>query len=340
MEVNLKRVIDKLSSGAQKKLKKTKQPEWIDPMLCMLTENYFSSNDFLYEHKFDGERIIAYKDKNKVRLMTRNKKLANRIYPDIVKQLEKQPLSNFILDGEVIASEKGKSDFSFLQKRMHREPTKALKSIAITYEVFDMMQAGEYDITGLELLDRKLFLENTIKFTKPLNYAKHELYNGLEFYKKACKKGWEGLIAKNIHSSYEQYRSKDWLKFKCLHQQELVIGGYTDPQGSRIGFGALLVGYYKNKKLLYAGKVGTGYTEDILESLSKKLKALEQKKCPFEECDEISSRGVHWVKPQLVGEIKFSEWTSYDKLRHPRFMGLREDKDAKDVVKEEAKKIS
>jgi ATP-dependent DNA ligase len=166
-----------------------------------------------------------------------------------------------------------------------------------------------------------------------LQFTEHREKEGEAYYRDACANGWEGVIAKNGASIYVSRRTRDWLKFKCVHEQEFVIGGYTDPQGSRIGFGALLVGFNRRGKLVYAGKVGTGFDTETLQRLGKKLAELETARCAFAR-DELPRRGVHWVKPKLVAEIGFTEWTPEGKLRHPRFLGLREDKRPEEVVRE------
>jgi len=332
MNKNINLIISKLSRSAQKKLTKSPMPTWIDPMLATLTETYFSSKDYLYEHKWDGIRLITFKHGDTVTLMTRNKNKVTNDYPDVVNVLKKFDF-DFIIDGEVIASENGLSDFGLLQLR-RRE-----KNLQISYQIFDIMHIDGYDLTKLELLDRKFILQNAFKSKKPVYLTEHILEKGVPYLKEACAKGWEGLIAKEIHSTYEEgIRSKDWLKFKCIEQQEFVIGGFTKPHGHRLDFGALLLGYFENGKLIYIGKVGTGFSEDTLRTLGAKLEKLKISKCPFESID-IPLKDIYWVKPKLVAEIKFSEWTKYNKLRHPRFKGVRTDKDAKDVVKEKPIKL-
>jgi ATP-dependent DNA ligase len=165
-----------------------------------------------------------------------------------------------------------------------------------------------------------------------LRFTPHIEREGVNYYRQACRKGWEGIIAKRYDSLYVSVRSKDWLKFKCVSEQELVIGGYTDPRGSRSGFGALLVGYYDRGKLIYAGKVGTGYNEETLHNLGRELARLEKPVSPF--TDLSKGKGIHWVKPEIVAQVGFTEWTQYGKLRHPRFLGLRRDKAAGDVIRE------
>ncbi|CDK30848.1 non-homologous end-joining DNA ligase [Candidatus Babela massiliensis] len=336
MKTKIKKIISKLSLKSQKEIQEVSMPKWVDPMLATLTQDYFSSDHFISEHKWDGERIIAYKSSNKVSLMTRNKKLANDNYPELVKNIQNQAINNFILDGEMVAQENNKSNFSVLQKIMHSGSPKLSKNIEIFYYVFDIIYLDKYDLTNLELIDRKFLLENSIEFKDQLKFTEYYIGKQIEHFKKACQLGWEGLIVKNIHSKYEKIRSKSWLKFKCFEQQELVITGYTDPQKSRVGFGALLLGYYENNKLIYAGKVGAGFNRETLKELKEKLSKIEQKDNPFNPPDSSikKSKSIHWVLPKLVAEIRFSQWTAYNKLRHPRFMGLRYDKDPKEVIKE------
>lgn len=329
----MKNLIQKIINET-KQFKKTKQPAWIRPMLATLTENYFSDENWIYERKLDGERVIAFKKNNSVKLYSRNKKLINNTYPEIEKLLSKQKQDNFIIDGEIVAFDKNLSSFSKLQERIHvKDPDKAISTgIKVYYYVFDMLHINKYDLRKIPLRDRKKILKNALNFENDLRYTPHKNTHGEKYLKQACRKGWEGLIAKKSDSAYVSKRSRDWLKFKCVNEQELVIGGYTDPKGNRMGFGALLLGYYKNKKLQYAGQVGTGFNDEFLEYMRKKLYSLEINSSPFKQ--NVTKKGVHWVNPKLVCEIGFTEWTSSGKLRHPRFLGLRRDKSAKKVVKE------
>jgi DNA ligase D-like protein (predicted ligase) len=200
--------------------------------------------------------------------------------------------------------------------------------------LFDLLYLDRYDTRLIPLRYRKEVLRNSFDFRHSLQFTEHREREGEAFYRVACERGWEGVIAKNGDSVYVSRRTRDWLKFKCAHEQEFVIGGYTDPQGKRIGFGALLVGYYQRGKLMYAGKVGTGFDEATLLRLSRHLAQLGTATCPF-AADGLPPRGVHWVKPKLIAQIRFTEWTTEGKLRHPRFLGLREDKRPEHVVRED-----
>lgn len=334
----MKNIFTGIAPDILKKRVKTAQPSFVPPMLATLTNNYFSDKDWIYEHKFDGERCLAIKKNGEVRLVSRNKNLMNSEYPELVQALEKQPADNFIIDGEVVARGKsGVSDFQLLQGRMHLARTTE-KEVPITYCIFDLIYADGYSLEKLPLYARKEILKKLLSYNKMLFYSDNLPGDGLVLFKKACKLKWEGLIVKKRDSTYVEKRSQNWLKFKCIMQQELVIGGYTEPRGSRGYFGALLVGYYKDGQFMYAGKVGTGYSEAILEMLGKKLQKLETKKCPFSNYD-LSMAGVHWVKPVLVAEFQFAQWTQGGKLRVGRYKGLRDDKAARDVVKETPKAI-
>jgi DNA ligase D-like protein (predicted ligase) len=205
--------------------------------------------------------------------------------------------------------------------------------IAVYYYVFDLIHLAGYDVSKLSLRHRKGLLRKALSFSDPIRFTMHRNEDGEEFLKEACRKGWEGLIAKDAGSAYVHSRSKKWLKFKCVNRQEFVIGGYTDPHGERIGFGALLIGYYKDGDLRFAGKVGTGYDDEMLRSLGSRLESLERKTPPFKG-ESLPSKGVHWVTPRLVGEVGFTEWTDEGRLRHPRFLGLRRDKKPKHVRRE------
>jgi len=206
--------------------------------------------------------------------------------------------------------------------------------IKVYYYLFDLLYLDGYDTTPVPLKHRKALLKAALQFGVPLRFMTHRNTEGEAYLDEACRKGWEGLIAKQADSQYIQGRTTSWLKFKCVQRQEFVIGGYTDPQGSRIGFGALLIGYYEDGKLCYAGKVGTGYTDQTLRALGKKLHSFEQQCSPFFMPAEIREKHVHWVAPKLVAEIGFTEWTEDNRLRHPRFLGLRTDKKPEEVTRE------
>jgi bifunctional non-homologous end joining protein LigD len=328
----MNKLFDIITDEARKKLKKKDQPEWTAPMLATLTKERFSRDDWIYERKLDGERCLVFRKGSEVRLMSRNKKNKNHQYPEIVSAFEDQNY-DFIVDGEIVAFKGNVTSFSKLQPRMQSK--EADTNVEVFFYAFDLIWLEGYDIAKLALRQRKALLKKALNSdNKTLRYTQHRNKEGEKYLREACSKGWEGLIAKDANSVYRHSRSKKWLKFKCDKSQELIICGYTPPGGSRKHFGALIVGYYDDGKLKHAGKVGTGYDEDTLERLHNKMEPLEKDDHPFDEADP-GYKAVTWLKPKLVGEFRFTEWTSDNKLRHPSFLGLRDDKKAKDVVKEE-----
>jgi bifunctional non-homologous end joining protein LigD len=324
-----------LPEQAQHKLKQQAQPEWLEPMLATLTEERFSDEDWIFERKLDGQRCLAFREGDTVRLMSRNQQPANVQYPELVAAIGRQPRPHFIADGEVVAFEGDVTSFSKLQGRMHiSDPGQVRQSdVDVYYYIFDLLYLDGYLLTRVDLRHRKAVLKQALNFDDPVRFMVHRNAEGEAYFEEACRKGWEGLIAKDATSRYVHGRSKKWLKFKCGHQQELVIGGYTEPHGKRIEFGALLLGYYAGNDFVYAGKVGTGFDHATLRRLGERLRELEQATSPYAS-DDVPSREVHWVKPELVAEIGFEEWTDEGKLRHPRYLGLRQDKAACEVVRE------
>jgi bifunctional non-homologous end joining protein LigD len=302
-------------------------------MLATLTHDYFSDPDWIFEPKLDGIRCLAFKRGAEVTLLTRNKLRLNENYPQVVAALTSQPAKNFIVDGEIAATSDGRTSFGALQQRLHTTGAKGSRT-QLNYHVFDVIHLDGRDVTSLPLLDRKSLLREFLSTKAHLKRVSHRLTKGEAYLEEACAKGWEGLIAKRALSTYQHGRSKDWLKFKCSNEQEFVLGGYTDPQGQRSGFGALLVGYYDKGDLRYAGKVGTGYNDAMLRELTPRLEALERSDSPFSGPPPLK-KNVHWIRPRLVAQVGFMEWTKDGKLRHPRFIGLRTDKDPKKVVRED-----
>jgi bifunctional non-homologous end joining protein LigD len=315
------------------------EPAWLDPELATLTQERFSDPAWIYERKLDGERCLAFRAGAQTRLMTRNQKEDTGTYPEIAEALAAQRADSFIVDGEIVAFEDGQTRFARLQQRLGvRHPDPALIArYPVFYYIFDVLWAGDRDVRTVPLRERKQILRDLLTFDDPLRFTAHRDTDGEAYYREACAKGWEGVIAKRADAPYRAGRTKDWLKFKCESGQEFVIGGFTDPQGSRTGFGALLLGYYDaDGKLVYAGKVGTGFSQRTLDTLYAALASLERDRPPFDRGDPPRSGapGVHWTEPRLVGEVGFSEWTTDGQLRHPRFQGLRDDKDPHEVVRE------
>jgi bifunctional non-homologous end joining protein LigD len=313
------------------------KPAWFEPELATLTRDRFSDPAWMYERKLDGERCLAFRDGDQVRLMTRNRKIVSSTYPELVEALGAQQSGDFVVDGEVVAFDHGQTRFAELQQRMQlaRPTADLLRTVPVQYYIFDVLWADRTDLRPQPQRERKQRLSQLLDFAGPLHFTEHRVGDGVEFYSEACRLGWEGLIAKRASAPYQAGRTKDWLKFKCENNQELVIGGFTDPQGTRTGLGALLLGYYDSDgHLVYAGKVGTGFNQQTLDLLHTELSAIEQDRSPFERGDLPRERGVHWTQPQLVAQIGFSEWTTDGRLRHPRFQGLRRDKSPAEVIRE------
>lgn len=329
-------LLDQLPKSLKTKLKEKEQPEWISPMLATLTEDYFSDANWIFERKFDGERCIILKDKEKVKLLSRNEKELTSTYPELARAFSKIN-SSFILDGEIVAFDGSNTSFSKLQNRMKiRNPDSGvIEETPVFIYLLDLLYLQEYDLTAIPLRERKKLLKSSLNYKDPIRYTAHINEEGESYHQEACKKGWEGIIGKKASSGYVHSRSKNWLKFKCVNQQEFVIVGFTDPEGERIGFGALLIGFYKNKQLQYAGKVGTGYDDEFLKSMRSKMDEIEIDAPAMGEKNLPEGENIHWLKPKLVGQFGFTEWTDDDKLRHPRFIGMRDDKKPEEVLKEE-----
>jgi bifunctional non-homologous end joining protein LigD len=332
----MRKPLSSLPADAQEQLQEIQQPDWIEPMLATLTDRRFSDDRWIFERKLDGERCLAYLSDGEVRLMSRNRKELNVHYPELVSFLSDTKRDSFVVDGEVVAFEGNVTSFSRLQERMHVEDAEEARQskVSVYYYLFDVLYLDGYDTRQVPLRHRKSLLKDAFSFRDSLRFMQHRNREGEEYFERACQKGWEGIIAKDATAPYVAGRSKKWLKFKCVNRQELVIGGYTEPHGERVGFGALLLGYYDHDRLVYAGKVGTGFDEETLHRLKKRMSSLERDTSPF-DANDPPTKEVHWVRPKLVAQIGFEEWTEGDKLRQPRFEGLREDKDAADVVKEE-----
>jgi bifunctional non-homologous end joining protein LigD len=297
----------------------------MEPMKAVLTDERFSDPHWIFERKLDGIRCLAFKDGGNVRLRSRNDLSLNGRFPEIAAALVDDAAEDVVLDGEIVAFDGAQTSFARLQQRGER-PAR------VFFYVFDILRLDGEDVTDEPLRARKALLRRAVAFADPIRLTAHRNRDGEAFFAEACRKGWEGLIAKRADAPYTHGRSRDWLKFKCSAEQELVIGGYTAPRGSRTDLGALLLGYYDGGALRYAGKVGTGFTQATLRDLAGRLAPLRRDTSPF--ADEVRERNVTWAEPQLVAQVGFSEWTRDGRLRHPRFLGLREDKAAREVVRE------
>jgi bifunctional non-homologous end joining protein LigD len=312
-------------------------PSWVEPQLATLVKERFSDPAWIFERKLDGERCLAFRRPSQgVRLLTRNQRDVTGTFPEIAAALDDQRSDGFVVDGEIVAFADGQTKFERLQQRLGvvHPDAKLIAGFPVFYYIFDVLYADDRDARPLPEIDRKRLLAEVLSFAGAMRYTEHRVGDGEAFYRSACEQGWEGLIAKRADAPYVAGRSRNWLKFKCLAGQEFVIGGYTDPKGSRQGFGALLVGYYDTDgRLTYAGKVGTGFDTAMLRRLGATLRKLERGTPAFERGNPPRA-GVHWVQPRLVGQVVFAEWTDDGLLRQPRFQGLREDKDATEVVRE------
>jgi bifunctional non-homologous end joining protein LigD len=286
---------------------KAKMPDWLEPMAATLTQDRFTAADWVFERKFDGIRLIAYKRGKNVRLFSRNR--LPQDLPAVSRAVANLPVDEVILDGEVDWD--GRSG----------------------YHVFDILWLNGRAVTSLPLEERRALLKK-IPFSSPMRRV--ELLHDEQPWERARKEKWEGVIAKQRGSPYEHRRSKHWLKMKCEASQELVVGGFTDPQGARVGLGALLVGYFAGEDFVFAGKLGTGFDTKLLLDLRRRLDAIEIPAPPFTKGTGLPRLRAHWVRPEIVVQVAFIEWTKHGKLRHPRLIGVRFDKNARDVVKEEA----
>ena len=287
----------------------TNMPDWLEPMAATLTQDRFTGPDWLFERKFDGIRLLAYKRGAEVQLYSRNRLPQN--LPAVASAIANLPVPEVILDGEVTWD--GSSG----------------------YHVFDILWLNGRTVTALPLEDRRALLQG-LPFEPPMQRV--ETLDDQAPWERARREGWEGVIAKRRGSPYEHRRSKYWLKMKCEASQEFVVGGFTEPQGARVGLGALLVGYYEGSDLVFAGKVGTGFDTKLLLDLRRRLDAIELPASPFTAAKGLPRLRAHWVRPEIVAQIAFIEWTVHGKLRHPRLIGVRPGNDienARHVTRDE-----
>ena len=280
-------------------------PEWLEPMAATLTDERFAGHEWVFQQKFDGIRLLAYKRGNAVQLYSRNR-LPQHL-PRVAAAISRLPADELILDGEVAWD--GQS----------------------SYHVFDILWLNGRLVTALPLEERQALL-GSLPFEPPLEHVAP--LTDPEPWERAREEGWEGVIAKRRGSPYEHRRSKQWLKMKCEASQELVVGGFTDPQGARVGLGALLIGYYEGDDFVFAGKLGTGFDTRLLLDLRQRLDVLEIPASPFTRATGLPRLRAHWVRPEIVVQVAFIEWTVHGKLRHPRLIGVRFDKDPRQVARE------
>jgi bifunctional non-homologous end joining protein LigD len=291
---------------AQQGSSMTAFPEWIEPMAATLTYERFEGPEWIFERKLDGIRLLAFKNGEDVQLLSRNR--LPKVIPTVACAIAGLPVSEVILDGE-LTWEMG------------------------AYHVFDVMWLDGRDVTTLPLVERRALLA-ALPLRAPLERV--AALDDAKPWERACREGWEGIIAKRRDSVYEQRRSPLWQKMKCEASQELVVGGFTDPRGSRVGLGALLVGYFDHDDFVFAGKVGTGFDRALLRGLRARLDALEIPETPFTRAVGLPRSRVHWARPEIVAQVAFIEWTGHGKLRHPRLVGIRDDKVAADLRSQSA----
>jgi bifunctional non-homologous end joining protein LigD len=307
------------------------------PMLATLSDRReFPDEGWIFERKLDGVRMPAVREGGQVALLSRTGRRLDDTCPEIVAALAAQSCEDFTVDGEIVAFTRGRTDFARLQQRMgltRRHDVEA-SGVAVTYYVFDLLRLEGQDVTRLPLRTRKSLLRRALAPRSPLRLTSHRNAGGAELLAASCARGWEGLIAKRADSTYQPRRTTDWLKLKCSQGQEFVVGGFTEPAGSRVGLGALLLGHYQGGALRYAGKAGTGFDRRTLLELRERLDHLAVAASPFD--GPVREADARWVRPELVAQVAFTEWTRDGMLRHPRFLGLRDDKKPREVVRERA----
>lgn len=324
-----------LSPAALPGARKAKMPAEILPELATLEDIVPAGKLWLHEIKFDGYRFVVTLERGRARMLTRKANDWTSRFPDFAQRFADLPAKSAVLDGElVIMGPGGVTSFQLLQNVLNNG-----RQDELVFYAFDLLYLDGYDLRGVPLLQRKETLERLLSglpASGPIRYSDHVIGNGKAFLAQGCRMGLEGIISKRADSHYTSKRTRDWLKIKCQRRQEFVIGGYTEPKGTRTGFGALHVGYYEGNKLVHAGKVGTGFGDETLRELLKRMRKLEAEASPFADFGQRRTpAGVHWVRPELVCEVAFTEFTEEGVLRHPTFQGLREDKSPREVVREE-----
>ena len=319
-------------------------PAMINPMLATLVDRPFSDPDWIFETKWDGVRAICFIRNGSARFVSRNQIEMTAQYPELSEIAKHVKASEAILDGEVVALDAhGVSRFQLLQPRLGRKNAGEIRKLAATtriaYYTFDLLYLDGFDLSRCALVDRKSTLEKILKSAKNIRYSDHIIGEGEQLYAEIVKVPLEGMIAKRAISPYMQRRSSDWLKIKTIQQTEVVIGGYTQPRRSREFFGALVVGLYKDRELHYVGHAGGGFNQKSLEQMYRLMQPFKTNACPFVDKPK-TNEPVQWVKPKLVAQVKFYEWTADGRLRQPIFLGLREDKKPQQCVFEVKRETS
>jgi DNA ligase D-like protein (predicted ligase) len=311
---------------------------WYEPMAATLSPDArlpAGDGGWLFERKLDGVRVLAWVVDGEVALLSRNRIHQEEVYPEVAEGLAEAVAADAVVDGEVVAYDAdGQTSFSLLQQRMHvHNAARSRKNpVRVHFVAFDLLWVAGRDVRDLPLRDRKVLLEQVLDPGGAI-----ELIDALEgdpdaLVERAREDGWEGLIAKRVESRYQGRRSRDWLKLKVVRQQEMVVVGWTPPSGGRVAVGALLLGYQDEGRLRYGGKVGTGFTETALRDMKQRLDAIEVDAPPV--VDPPREKGARWVRPEMVVQVGFGDWSTGGRLRHPRYLGLRTDKDPADVVRE------
>ena len=312
-------------------------PEFLPPQLATLVGGPPAGDEWLHELKFDGYRMLCYLNRGKARFLSRNGKDWTEKFPNLSRALKNFPAATAILDGEIVIVDKaGRSSFQRLQQSMKNS------SSAFIFEIFDLVYLDGFSLTRTPLRERKALLEQLLTSDKlagvrgQLRYSDHVEGNGPAFFKQACEHRIEGIVSKLADSSYESTRSRSWVKSKCIKRQEFVIAGYTPSKKAFPGFGSLVLGVYDKGKLVFSGRVGTGFSIKQRLEIQKMLDRISRASMPFAaKPKDPGLREVHWAKPLLVAEVEFTEWTADGSIRHPSFQGLREDKKPNEIVREE-----
>jgi bifunctional non-homologous end joining protein LigD len=322
--------------------RKAAMPEFIAPQLATLVKEPPSGEEWLHELKFDGYRMVCHLSRGRARFWSRNGKDWTEKFPNLAEALKAFPVTTAILDGEVVIVDKeGRSSFQGLQQAMGKNGSG--KAPSFIFEIFDLVYQDGYSLMQTPLNVRKAQLEQLLASAKakgPLRYSDHVEGNGKQFLKHACEFGLEGIVSKLADSPYESTRNRNWVKTKCIKRQEFVIAGYTPSKKGFPGFGSLILGVYDKGKLVYSGRVGTGFSIKLRLELQKKLDHISQPTMPFAvKPKDPGLRDAHWAKPQLVAEVEFTEWTADGSIRHPSFQGLREDKKPTEIVREEPESL-
>ena len=330
--VKAKRSVGKTIAGVCSGARKTRMPETINPMLATLVDEPFSDPEWIFETKWDGFRSVCFVERGAARFVSRNQIEMTSQYPELVNVPKQVNAKQAILDGEIVAlDEHGMPRFQLLQNKLRIRSgsyAKATKA-QLVYFVFDLLYYDGHDLMNCSVVERKALLEQILRPASFVKYSDHVEADGEQFYREIEKFRLEGMIAKRAASKYVQKRTSDWLKVKTVLRSEVVVGGYTQPRGTRSYFGSLVCGLYKGKDLHYVAHTGGGFNEKTLASIYKLMQPLKTDKSPFIKPPK-TNEPVQWLAPKLVAEVKFSEWTADERMRQPIFLGLREDKKPQD----------